>query len=132
MQSILAITISLLSVLSPVLAVPASAEHPALVARTPGNVYVCTGSNWQNTCEVLSLGTSGTCTKLPSAYDGHIGSASPDTGAICRLFANGDCTGSGLAILTYPGESNLYNYNGGQDAGHAAHYISCRTCTACT
>ncbi|CCC07980.1 hypothetical protein SMACR_01545 [Sordaria macrospora] len=132
MQSVLAITISLLSVLSPVLAVPASGEHPALVARTPGNVYVCTGSNWQNTCEVLTLGTSGTCTPLPSAYNGHIGSAGPDAGAICRLFANGDCTGSGLAILTNPGESNLYNYNGGQDAGHAAHYISCRTCTACT
>ncbi|EAA35535.1 hypothetical protein GE21DRAFT_1851 [Neurospora crassa] len=131
MQSIFAITITLLSVLSPVLAVPSSAEHPELVARTPGNVYVCTGSNWQNTCEVLSLGITGTCTRLPSTYDGHIGSAGPDQGAICRLFANGDCTGSGLAILTYPGDANLYNSVNGIDAGHQAHYIQCRQCTNC-
>ncbi|KAJ4419604.1 hypothetical protein N0V85_000931 [Neurospora sp. IMI 360204] len=119
MQSILAISISLFSLLSPVLG-------------TPGNVFVCTGSNWSNTCEVLTLGIDGACTRLPSTYDGHIGSAGPDPGAICRLFTNGDCTGHGVAILYNPGDSNLYNSVNGIDAGHQAHYIQCRSCTACT
>lgn len=44
------------------------------------------------------------------------------------FISNASCTGSGLAILTYPGDDNLYAEN---DAGHKAQYISCHTCTAC-
>ncbi|KAK1780666.1 hypothetical protein QBC45DRAFT_440753 [Copromyces sp. CBS 386.78] len=116
MQSVLAISISLFSLLSPVLGAPTPADH-ALEARTPDNVFVCTGSNWRNTCEVLTIGINGACVRLPSTYDGHIGSAGPDHGAIFRLFTyQRRLHRHGVAILTYPGETNLYSSNG-IDAG---------------
>ncbi|KAK3948013.1 hypothetical protein QBC32DRAFT_269753 [Pseudoneurospora amorphoporcata] len=142
MQSVLAISISLFSLLFPVLGAPTPADH-ALEARTPGNIspltfltrlifqaIKLTKSRHRNTCEVLTIGINGACVRLPSTYDGHIGTAGPDHGTIFRLFTNGDCTGHGVAILTYPGETNLYSSNG-IDAGHQARYIQCRSCRDC-
>ncbi|KAK0704566.1 hypothetical protein B0H67DRAFT_498211 [Lasiosphaeris hirsuta] len=99
--------------------------------RKKKKVYICGGANWAAPCDVLHLGTSGTCYTLPNTWWQNVGSIGPDRGAICRLFddTTNPCTGSGLAILSYPGDSNLFD---GAAAGRKARYISCHTCTNCT
>ncbi|RDW57657.1 hypothetical protein BP5796_12458 [Coleophoma crateriformis] len=71
---------------------------------------MCTGGGWGNTCSNVFIGSatgdySKTWQMLPAPYFGSIGSAGPDKDALCRLFdsAYSGCTGSGLSILTYPG-----------------------------
>ncbi|KAL8403947.1 hypothetical protein RB594_008996 [Gaeumannomyces avenae] len=124
MKSFLATVVAFL----PLVAAAPTADA-GLEKRTPGNVFLCTGSGWGNTCGNFFVGTGG-CKPIPEPWRGSVGSAGPDRGALCRLFdaSHGDCTGSGLAILESPGNSNLY---AGNDAGHKAQFIGCVTCTAC-
>lgn len=48
-------------------------------------VYMCTGSDFQHTCNVYSFGTDGVCYSLPEPYWESTGSMGPDQGALCRL-----------------------------------------------
>ncbi|KAK3986365.1 hypothetical protein QBC44DRAFT_333392 [Cladorrhinum sp. PSN332] len=108
-------------------------EAQALAKRdTPGVVYICTGPNWQGTCQTFYLGTSGTCYSIPAPYQYNAGSVGPDAGAICRLFdnAHSTCAGSGLAILQKPGSSNLFTPH--DFPGYNAAYWKCNACSACT
>ncbi|KAK4184601.1 hypothetical protein QBC35DRAFT_517456 [Podospora australis] len=136
MQTISLLTMALALPIFGALAAPLADGASAVASNekreTPGNVYVCTGPNFTGNCEVLSLGTSGNCVPIPAPYAFNVGSFGPDRGAICRLFDtdHADCTGSGLAILWYPGQSDL----GSPEKFHAAQkaaYWRCQTCTNC-
>ncbi|GAB1318083.1 hypothetical protein MFIFM68171_08293 [Madurella fahalii] len=140
------LVVSLMPLVAPVLAAPAPApeaaevtippfppvaNETALAKRTPGNVHICTGPNWTPPCDTFSLGITGTCWSIPSPYAYNAGSVGPDQGAICRLFDDSSptCTGSGLAQLQYPGNSNLYFPT--LFPGYKARYWKCNECTNC-
>lgn len=46
---------------------------------------MCTGSNWTNTCGVVTFSLDGTCKTLPEPFFKSVGSIGPDAGALCRL-----------------------------------------------
>ncbi|ORY59536.1 uncharacterized protein BCR38DRAFT_398690 [Pseudomassariella vexata] len=123
--------------LVPSFAFAAPAFEEDLHVRDAGNIHICTDINFQGTCLDIfgGLGSNWTanCQELPDAFIHSIGSAVPDHGALCRLYdsAHSGCTGSGLSILEYPGDSDLFTSAAGIDAGHSAEYISCVTCTDC-
>ncbi|RPA84906.1 hypothetical protein BJ508DRAFT_359296 [Ascobolus immersus RN42] len=117
-------TIFFASLLSVVLASPLS--DTSLNKRGyPGNVFVCSGPKYTNSCQILPVGTSGNCVKLP--YNS-LGSAGPDKGTICRIYES-QCTGNFLAIAVYPGVANLYvSPLNGDDLGNRAKWIACTAC----
>ncbi|KAK0745554.1 hypothetical protein B0T18DRAFT_324535, partial [Schizothecium vesticola] len=98
-------------------------------------VYTCTGTKWSNTCEVLQVGIDGVCHQLPEPYFESIGSAGPDRGAICRVFDGtalpSPCKGTGISMLAYLGDDNLYDSDEDGDAGHQTCWISCHQCNNC-
>ncbi|KAK4224910.1 hypothetical protein QBC38DRAFT_484317 [Podospora fimiseda] len=103
MQFLTILAVAIMPFFTPVLAAPAVQDVQPPFARavgapmdgveakelskrgTPGNVFICTGPNWQGTCQVFYLGTSGTCYSIPAPYAYNAGSVGPDAGAICRL-----------------------------------------------
>ncbi|KAL1876360.1 hypothetical protein VTK73DRAFT_9539 [Phialemonium thermophilum] len=95
-----------------------------LLKRTPGNVFMCTGSNWSNTCAVVTFSLDGSCKKLPEPYFKSVGSIGPDPGALCRLTTSSStgCTAHGDLFLQSPGFSDLYNHDG-VDYGHSAQFM---------
>ncbi|MCJ1423977.1 hypothetical protein MMC29_001864 [Sticta canariensis] len=60
-----------------------SAASP-LEKRTPGGIYLCTGSNYTGTCG-YKVQPFNTCINLTAPYLRNIGSFGPDKGALCRL-----------------------------------------------
>ncbi|KAK0671686.1 hypothetical protein QBC41DRAFT_335011 [Cercophora samala] len=117
--------------LLPLMALAAPSGAPAEKRDTPGNVYVCTAPSWGGTCDVVSVGITGACQPIPSTWRYNVGSIGPDRGAICRLYddAHPTCTGSGLAILSYPGNTNLITPH--DFPGYHASYWSCLPCSNC-
>ncbi|KAK0726222.1 hypothetical protein B0T21DRAFT_413563 [Apiosordaria backusii] len=117
--------------LMPLMALAAPPTSTVEKRDTPGNVWACTGPSWQGTCDLHVLGVTGACQPIPDPWKYNIGSIGPDRGAICRLFddAHSDCTGSGLAIVQYPGNTNLITPR--DFPGYHAAYWSCQPCSNC-
>ncbi|KAK4176271.1 hypothetical protein QBC36DRAFT_214391 [Triangularia setosa] len=134
MAPISLLTIVLMPLLA--LAMPTVIPETATSAETPGNILACTGENFTGECQTHSLGIEipGDCRPIPDPFKFNVGSIKPDRGAICRLFATdrSDCTGSGLAILYYPGNANLFTDLGGNIPGKEAAFWRCQECTNCT
>ncbi|KAK4197679.1 hypothetical protein QBC40DRAFT_285026 [Triangularia verruculosa] len=130
--------ISLLAMaLMPLLALAMATAIPETESvDIPGKILACTGENYTGECETHYLGIEipGDCLPIPEPFKFNVGSIKPDRGAICRLFdtEHPDCTGSGLSILYYPGDANLYRDVGGNIPGTEAAYWRCQQCTACT
>ncbi|KAK1826451.1 hypothetical protein QBC39DRAFT_293171 [Podospora conica] len=105
----------------------ANPEVPlATTGPEPGNIYLCTGPDFTGTCDVFSagIGVPGTCWSIPEPYRGNVGSAGPDRGAICRVFDNDKCQGSGYFRGWFPG--------GNVVEPTKAIWLRCSTCTNCT
>ncbi|KAK5988005.1 hypothetical protein PT974_12141 [Cladobotryum mycophilum] len=111
----------------------ASTSTAAPAARgVPGNVQLCTGSNW-NGCEIhnFDITTPFNCQPLPSRFTEHLGSIGPDAGAICRIYTDSSCAEKYNTVITQrPGIDNLYSYKG-KDVGHTARFILCGACSNC-
>lgn len=124
MKSIAVLALSLLPL---ALAAPAN----DLSKRTPGNAYMCTEENWGGQCENHFFDLGG-CNEVPGEYLFNIGSFGPDQGAICTFFDenHNTCGGTGLDILQFSGQDNLYSIDG--NPGGNVKYVSCKECTACT
>ncbi|KAK7045009.1 hypothetical protein R3P38DRAFT_2882090 [Favolaschia claudopus] len=77
-----------------------------LVARTQGNVFVCTDAGFTGTCGVFH-GNSGECVNLPSQFNDNISSVGPDSGQDCFFYIDINCSGGQLGPIRSPGISNL-------------------------
>ncbi|CAJ2513231.1 Uu.00g013500.m01.CDS01 [Anthostomella pinea] len=132
MQFFQVLSVVSFGLLASVQAAPAAAvEESALDERTLGNVYLCTGSNWSNTCQNVEFKTDQTCTPIPEPFAYSLGSIGPDAGQYCRLYPSAGCVESKQLLFVYPGGySDLYNQDG-VDYGHQAAYIACQACSAC-
>ncbi|KAL2261806.1 hypothetical protein VTK26DRAFT_3280 [Humicola hyalothermophila] len=132
---------SLIPFSSPLLAAPAPesaailgtsvGKGAGLAKRTPGNVYICRAPGWESECRNVWVGVNGECQPIPSPWQYNAASVGPDPGAICRLFdeAHSDCTGSGLAILSFPGNDNLLQSP--DCPGYKAAFWKCNECSNC-
>lgn len=74
------VTATLLSLLT----LTSSAPTQNLAARTPGNVFLCTGENFSGECETI-LVPFYKCLPLPSPFYKNVGSMRVDPGAFCRI-----------------------------------------------
>jgi hypothetical protein len=59
-----------------------------LLQLTAAKVFLCNGENWSGDCENIDF-PLGACTELPLTWQFTLGSAGPDAGAICSIFAQG-------------------------------------------
>ena len=59
-----------------------------LLYLTAAKVFLCNGENWSGDCQNVDF-PLGTCTELPPTWQFTLGSAGPDPGAICSIFAQG-------------------------------------------
>ncbi|KAJ6553741.1 hypothetical protein DFH09DRAFT_1495313 [Mycena vulgaris] len=90
-------------------AVPApERDTAALVARTQGNVLVCTNAGFTGSCTVLH-GSSGQCVNVPLVFNDNISAVGPDSEQDCFFFTQveANCGGSQLGPIRSPGNSNL-------------------------
>ncbi|KAJ6495517.1 hypothetical protein DFH09DRAFT_1205636 [Mycena vulgaris] len=90
-----------------VYALPAPEHDTAvLVARTQGNVFVCTNADFTGSCTTLH-GSSGQCVNVPLVFNDNISAVGPDSGQDCFFFTDANCGGSQLGPIRSPGNSNL-------------------------
>ncbi|KAK7051754.1 hypothetical protein R3P38DRAFT_2857212 [Favolaschia claudopus] len=77
-----------------------------LVARTPGNVFVCTDAGFTGDCGTFH-GNSGQCVNFPGEFNDDITAVGPDDGQDCFFFIDAGCTNQQLGPLRSPGIANL-------------------------
>ncbi|KAK0667033.1 hypothetical protein QBC41DRAFT_324728 [Cercophora samala] len=134
MAPISLLTMALMPLLA--LAMPTAIPETESAVDVPGRVLVCTGEEYTGECQTVQFNIEypGECLPIPEPFQFNIGSFKPDRGAICRLFAadRPQCSGTGLTILYYPGDGNLFRDVGGDIPGEKAAYWRCQTCTNCT
>ncbi|OCK79283.1 hypothetical protein K432DRAFT_383206 [Lepidopterella palustris CBS 459.81] len=130
---------TLAAILSVASALPTTGTTSAnpLAKRTPGSIYMCTGSNWTGHCS-YAVYTFNTCHILTAPFYKNIGSFGPDAGALCRITYTADtCTTHGDAFVQTPGVSDLYDFadpatGKNIDAGVAMTSFYCQECSSCT
>ncbi|KAJ6603069.1 hypothetical protein B0H10DRAFT_2217616 [Mycena sp. CBHHK59/15] len=83
-----------------------SASSTEIVARSPGNVFVCVEAGFTGHCGNFA-GASGQCVNFPSDFNDDITAVGPDDGQDCFFYIDANCSNEQLGPIRSPGLANL-------------------------